>query len=221
MISSLVLVLSGCTDDKGTGETAESETGDGDGDAGDGDGDSGDGDGDSGDGDGDSGDGDGDSGDGDGDSGDGDGDSGDGDGDSGDGDGDSGDGDGDGGDGDGDGDCPGADIGICQAPPPSDGFSIDGLAIVGDCLEVEVTYGGGCEDHTYDPCWDSSFAESNPVQATLWIDHDAMNDSCEAPIQEIWTIDLSSMKAAWQAAYQSQNGTIVLHVGPDSIDYNF
>jgi hypothetical protein len=224
MISSLALVLSGCTDDGGTAETAASETGDGDGDTGDGDGDSGDGDGDSGDGDGDGEGGDGD-GDGDGDSGDGDGDSGDGDGDGdsgdGDGDGDSGDGDGDSGDGDGDGVCLGAGIGDCQVEPVSDEFYIDGLTIVGDCLEVEVSYGGGCEEHTYDPCWDGSFAESNPVQATLWIDHDAMNDSCEAFISETWTVDLSSMKSAWQAAYQSQSGTIILHVGAESIDYDF
>lgn len=115
----------------------------------------------------------------------------------------------------------GADIGVCNAPPASDGFNIDSLAIVGDCLEVEVNYGGGCEDHTYDPCWNGSFAESNPVQATLWIDHDAMNDACDAIVQDTWIIDLSSMKADWQAAYQSQSGTIILHVGQDSIDYNF
>jgi hypothetical protein len=218
MISSLALALFGCTDDKQTTETAYTETGDGDGDSGDGDGDTGDGDGDTGDGDGDSGDGDGDTGDGDGDTGDGDGDTGDGDGD-----GDTGDGDGDGdtGDGDGDGECLGASIGDCLVEPVSDAFNIDGLTIVGDCLEVEVNYGGGCADHTYDPCWNGSFAESNPVQATLWIDHDAMNDACDAIIQETWTIDLSSMKSAWQAAYQSQSGTITLHVGPESINYDF
>jgi hypothetical protein len=225
----LTLALTGCTDDNGTAETAESETGDGDGDTGDGDGDSGDGDGDTGDGDGDTGDGDGDSGDGDGDGdtgdGDGDGDTGDGDGDgdTGDGDGDSGDGDGDTGDGDGDGDavCLGAGIGDCQQPPVSDGFQVIGLTIVGDCLEVEVSYGGGCEIHAYDPCWNGSFAESFPVQATLWVDHDAMNDLCDAIVQDTWVIDLTSMKTAWQDAYQNQSGSIILHVGQDSIQYDF
>jgi hypothetical protein len=85
-----------------TGESSDSNSGDGDGDTGDGDGDGDTGDGD---GDGEPGDGDGDTGDGDGDGDTGDGD-GDGDGDTGDGDGDTGDGDGDtGGDGDGDPNC--------------------------------------------------------------------------------------------------------------------
>jgi hypothetical protein len=210
----LTLALSGCTDDKGTAETAASETGDGE--SGDGDGDTGDGD--TGDGDGDTGDGDGDTGDGDGDTGDGDGDTGDGDGDTGDGDGDTGDGDGDG---DGDDVCLGAGIGDCQQPPVSDAFDVSSLEIVGNCLEVHVSYGGGCETHAYDPCWDGSFAESFPVQATLWIDHDAMNDLCDAIVADTWAIDLGSMKSAWQAAYQSQSGSIVLHVGQQSIQYDF
>jgi hypothetical protein len=59
------------------------------------------------------------------------------------------------------------------------------------------------------------------VQATLWIDHDAMNDPCDAVIMDTWTIDLTNLKTAWQAAYQMQSGSIVVHVGQELIQYNF
>jgi hypothetical protein len=215
---SLIIVLAtACTDDGKATSSAGSETstGDGDGD-GDGDGSPGDGDGDGvpGDGDGVPGDGDGDGvpGDGDGVPGDGDGD------------GVPGDGDGVPGDGDGDGSpgtCPGDPVLVCDAEPPSDPFTVDNIAIVDDCLELTVSYSGGCETHTFSPCWDTSFAESNPVQAWLWVDHDAMNDACDAIIQDMWIIDLGAIKQAWQDAYQAQSGTIVLHVAGETIDYDF
>lgn len=125
------------------------------------------------------------------------------------------------GDGDGDGDCSGAGVGVCNDEPPTDGFTVDGMTIVGDCLEIDVSYSGGCADHTFSSCWDQSFAESDPVQAWLWIEHDSMNDPCDAIVQDTWTIDLSAMKQAWQEAYQSQSGTIILHVAGKSIDYDF
>jgi hypothetical protein len=123
--------------------------------------------------------------------------------------------------GDGDGDCSGEGVGICNSEPLSDGFTIEMMAIVGDCLELDVSYSGGCESHTFTSCWDQSFAESDPVQAWLWVDHDAKNDLCQAIVPDTWTIDLSALKQAWQIAYQSQTGTIILHVGGESINYDF
>ena len=119
------------------------------------------------------------------------------------------------------GECPGAQVGVCASEPASDLFTVEATNISGDCLELDVSYGGGCTQHTFTSCWDESFAESNPVQAWLWIDHDAMNDPCDGILQDTWTLDLSALKQAWQTAYQSQTGTIMLHVAGETIQYDF
>ena len=110
---------------------------------------------------------------------------------------------------------------MCASEPASDLFTVEATNISGDCLELDVSYGGGCTQHTFTSCWDESFAESNPVQAWLWIDHDAMNDPCDGILQDTWTLDLSALKQAWQTAYQSQTGTIMLHVAGETIQYDF
>jgi len=59
------------------------------------------------------------------------------------------------------------------------------------------------------------------VQATLWVDHDAHNDLCQAYILATVSFDLTSIREAWQDAYQSDSSTIILHVGEQSIQYDF
>ena len=117
--------------------------------------------------------------------------------------------------------CGGVGIGVCQAEPSSDAFEVDSVAIVGDCLELDVSYSGGCADHSFTSCWDQSFAESDPVQTWLWIDHDAMDDECDGILQDTWIIDLGVLKQSWQDAYQSLSGEIIIHVGGENIQYSF
>ena len=106
---------------------------------------------------------------------------------------------------------------------PNDPLEIGSAAIEGDTLKVEVTYGGGCEMHVIDMCWDGNFAESFPVQAWIALSHDSNDDSCEALITEMRSIDLGAMKTAYQEGYQTQNGTIIIHLGgwPSTLDYTF
>lgn len=50
----------------------------------------------------------------------------------------------------------------------------------GNCLEMEVTYGGGCKAHEFDLVWSGAFAESLPPQATLFLVHRNNDDPCRA-----------------------------------------
>ena len=52
--------------------------------------------------------------------------------------------------------------------------------------------GDGCTDHDFTSCWNQSFAESNPVQAWLWIDHEAYGDVCLAYIETTLSFDLTA-----------------------------
>lgn len=138
-------------------------------------------------------------------------------------------------------DCPEVDGYACEAgvctwnyvePPPSDwsaclaadgdALSIDGAAVTGDTLSVDVSYGGGCEDHDFSICWpDQSFMESSPVQVGLEIWHDGHDDACDAWISETLTWDLTPLKQSYQAAYGGGSGTMILQVGGFSVTYAF
>jgi len=109
------------------------------------------------------------------------------------------------------------------ADKPMDPLVIDDAAIDGDTLLVDVSYGGGCEAHAIDYCWDELFAESDPVQTWITLWHDSNDDPCDAIVMEQRVLDLTPMKQAWQAAYQQQSGEIVVHLAgwDQSLNYAF
>lgn len=112
------------------------------------------------------------------------------------------------------------EIGECDTD--TDRLDIDSAKIAGDELLVDVGYSGGCAEHEITACWDGSFLESNPVQARLVLEHDANGDMCEAYLQETLTIDLTDMKESYKSGYQTDQGTIIVHVDQaESVDYTF
>lgn len=101
------------------------------------------------------------------------------------------------------------------------GGAEDPVIVVGDELRVEVGYGGGCEDHAFQICWDGSFMESEPVQARIDLLHDAKGDGCEAYVTDELSFDLNPLRLAWQSAYGGAGGEIVLRLGEHSANYRF
>ena len=123
---------------------------------------------------------------------------------------------------------PGAGSGDTVPEAFSDCHASDGdatelgeAAISGDTLTIGASYGGGCEAHDFQVCWDQSFMESEPVQVRLEVWHDANGDSCEAYLSETLQFDLAPLKQAWQDAYQQESGTITILTGSGSLDYTF
>jgi len=78
---------------------------------------------------------------------------------------------------------------------PKDPFILDSLAINGDCLDLTVHYGGGCEIHEFQltelPAYGASSYGMLPV---LLLSHDANNDMCEAWIQDYTSFNLSELQ---------------------------
>jgi hypothetical protein len=103
-----------------------------------------------------------------------------------------------------------------------DEYEVIAASISGDTLTVDVGYGGGCATHDFTLCWpDQAFAESDPVQATVEPFHDAHDDECDMYIEEPRTFDLAPLKQAWQDAYHATSGTILVHVGGQTLEYSF
>lgn len=110
-------------------------------------------------------------------------------------------------------------IGDC--PAGSDPVQLGTIALTGDVLEVPVGYSGGCADHDFTFCWDGTFQESFPVQAQLALHHNANGDSCEAWGEVTLRVSLDEMKDAYAAGYQDKNGTIIVKLEGQSVDYTF
>lgn len=83
-----------------------------------------------------------------------------------------------------------------------DSFELKQIAINGDTLFVEVSHGGGCEQHRYALFMSPSvFAESFPVQANLYFQHNANGDHCKALLRPKVCFDLRPVAALYQKFY--------------------
>lgn len=95
---------------------------------------------------------------------------------------------------------------------PSDPVTVQGFTIRGDSLELAVTFGGGCRDHAFVLLSDAAWMESYPVQVGIKLAHDANGDNCKALLSRVLRFDLSPLKAAYAAPYQSASGIMKLNI---------
>jgi hypothetical protein len=95
------------------------------------------------------------------------------------------------------------------------------LYLDGDTLALEVGI-GGCANITaaFKLCFDGSFAESFPVQTRLRIITDDVS-TCSAWTTQRKVFDLSPLRDAYSAAYQTSTGKIQVGLPGDSVLYSF
>jgi hypothetical protein len=100
--------------------------------------------------------------------------------------------------------------------------TIHSSAIVGDSLELTVSFGGGCRDHTFALLANGAWMESNPVQTGVRLAHDGSGDPCDALLSRTLRFDLSPLKTAYANSYQTATGIIRLNVqGSSSVTYSW
>jgi hypothetical protein len=99
--------------------------------------------------------------------------------------------------------CP--EIKITDVPTDSlrqDGFTLKTISIEVDKLFLEITHGGGCKQHDYELFMSPSvFAESFPVQASLYLRHNANGDLCKALLQPKLCFDLRPVAEQYRRFY--------------------
>ena len=110
----------------------------------------------------------------------------------------------------------------------TDPLDIDRATITADLLELHVSYGGGCELHTFAFVVSRDFAErlesgqGPAVETQALIAHDAHGDSCERLVRDTLVADLGTLKRAYQTDLQSAGGAIVMVFDPEThIRYEF
>jgi len=86
---------------------------------------------------------------------------------------------------------------------PNDPFTINSTTIVDDCLEIHLSYSGGCEIHQFTafqlPVWCGTPPIPPPM---LVLCHEDRDDPCDAYINETISIDLTSLRKAGAHATQ-------------------
>jgi len=112
------------------------------------------------------------------------------------------------------------DIGHQNAP--RDSFVFNDVNLIQNFLFLNVSYGGGCEEHIF-LLISTSFMESNPVQVNVVLSHEDNDDPCDAWITEEMIFNLLSLKKAYQEQYQLTFGKIILNLEgwKDSLTYKF
>ena len=118
------------------------------------------------------------------------------------------------------------DVVIADGPEVNDDYRLESATIVEDTLTIHVAYGGGCEDHQFTLIASEVFMESDPVQLSVSIVHNANLDPCERWVEEAYHFDLTPIKTMYQQAYQQDAGTIVLNLanlpeGAPALIYEF
>ncbi len=81
---------------------------------------------------------------------------------------------------------------VATLPADRDAVSLIAARQVGDELELDVGYAGGCGEHELAMYWDGRVQESFPPVARLRLVHDARGDRCESFHNETLRFDLTS-----------------------------
>jgi hypothetical protein len=99
--------------------------------------------------------------------------------------------------------------------PPVAPYTLEGIDIEGDTLFVDVSYSGGCADHTFTAQWAGVFAESIPEQASVIVNHQPVFDPCDAILFETLRFDLGVIRD------EASTRPIQINVGQESALFQF
>ncbi len=76
---------------------------------------------------------------------------------------------------------------------PSDPFTISGAKINGDCLEILLSFGGGCEAHEFVMTY-HKLPNFDKYSGQLTLGHNSHGDMCEAYITQTVSFNLAPLK---------------------------
>jgi hypothetical protein len=100
---------------------------------------------------------------------------------------------------------------IASSDLSTDEARIGSAVISSDVLSLLVQYGGGCKPHDFKLFGSRRFLESYPVQADVFLSHNANGDACKALISDSLRFSLQRLKETYQMSY-GERGTILLRL---------
>ena len=105
---------------------------------------------------------------------------------------------------------------------PRDELIINNIQLLENILIINISYGGGCEDHIF-RLISTSFMESYPVQVNVLLSHEDNNDPCDMWITESKHYNISPLKLSYKKYYNNDSGKIIMNIERwnESILYEF
>ncbi len=86
-----------------------------------------------------------------------------------------------------------------------DAFNIEGVRISGNTMYVDVSYGGGCGDHSFEMNGSMAVMKSLPPQRVVKITHKNHKDYCKAIVTTTLEVDISELSDG-----KTKGSTIIL-----------
>lgn len=72
-------------------------------------------------------------------------------------------------------------------------YSINNVKRVGDFLQINLSYSGGCKIHDFEIIWDGIVYTDEPCHMNLLLIHNENNDTCEALITSTVVVNLEEL----------------------------
>ena len=101
---------------------------------------------------------------------------------------------------------------------PSDPIEITAVRVEGNTMFIDMSYTGGCEEHTFEVIGSEMISKSLPPIRSVQLIHAAKGDQCKKIVEETLIVDISKL------AYKQEHGsTIFLLVNAlkNRIEYTF
>ncbi len=98
----------------------------------------------------------------------------------------------------------------------TDPVNIKHVETVGDFLQIDVSYSGGCEEHEFNLVSNGKFTPTYPVELEIHLEHNANGDRCRSLIDKRLFFDVTP--------FQNPSTSQVLFVVTNSnktIDYSY
>ncbi|NMB82261.1 MAG: hypothetical protein GYA14_10630 [Ignavibacteria bacterium] len=109
-----------------------------------------------------------------------------------------------------------------------DMLSVNAASINKDEIKFNVSYSGGCKEHSIELYAFKEIQKTNPAQVTLLLSHNANNDMCEAYLTKTVSFNLSNLKSHLKSTYNISDQVLLIIHDPSGrplnnpvIVYNF
>jgi len=100
----------------------------------------------------------------------------------------------------------------------SDLIDISDISVKGNVISINVSYSGGCNDHTFQLIGSENISKSLPPLRTIQLVHNANGDACRKLEERTLEFDISDL------AYKQESGSVIflnLNGWKEHIEYTF
>lgn len=102
-----------------------------------------------------------------------------------------------------------------------DRYNLNDIKIVGDAVQLDISYSGGCRDHEFKLIAKNYLGESNSPKAQLVLSHNNNMDPCEAYPTENHSFVLLPLKYEFYKIFGKETGSIRLVLEEKEVVYSF